>query len=805
MRLRKLFASLVRYHFFGSFAIVLLVVIAIGGQITDRRQFASSKLHKDVMERWGAPIEQPVPSVRYVESGTVFNTLKAMPFEAQTLSVDATMNYRKRGLTYFSGFDFAFRGQYRVKNTQGKDLDMVFVFPINIEKNKVLLSDFEFLVNEHPTPIDLSERSDKLVWTGRLTQNAEQKFEIRFKGRGLDAFSYRLDPNLPVRNLKFDFTIQGGDNYDYAHGVVPAQSVVPQENGVRLTWRYDALESGVPMGVILPSVKAVDNLIGTMVLRSWATFLLFFAGFVALSIYYERRPRIYESYLVAASYGFFFVLTAYLSAYTHFLVAYALSTLIIAGLLCLYMGSTMGGRSWRWALGLIAAFLTIPTAAVICEGYTGLIYTLEILAGLAALMLLTAKPKFKTTVDRVLSTGTGGALLLALSMLPQPASAQSSATLPLSEVIELHRAKAQKTEAPQPPILATLNKLHLTGRLLDDAVDLRVAAQVAVLSDGHWVKVPLLKVHEQSNVSALPKLPEGTDGVMLIDDGNLCFLTNKKGLYSLEFSMLERAARKSGQRLARIEYPKATSAELLLIHDEGLFNLATEGGLKEAEGIRLYPQGRSFSLRWSRRKDAKATPLVVERPPVDSIITSARSTVVSTLEGAQITRVRYDLRFEGTKPISVTIPDSTSVEKVYLNGVATPFKVQGEKLDLEVSPARAGDQSGKLEVLLRTPLKTFDLSGKLNFVVPQISWPINELFVDVYLPQVFNYTWQGGSLAPKTSDPDDSFTYKMPTPGTRLSFHQYLITNSSPNVSIRYTINLEGQYFGGRSSGGQRR
>ena len=55
--------------------------------------------------------------------------------------------------------------------------------------------------------------------------------------------------------------------------------------------------------------------------------------------------------------------------------------------------------------GLIAALLFLPTLAVILQNYTGLIYSLEILAGLALVMAFTTRPtsaspmKARTTSD----------------------------------------------------------------------------------------------------------------------------------------------------------------------------------------------------------------------------------------------------------------------------------------------------------------------------------------------------------------------------------------------------------------------
>ena len=106
-----------------------------------------SELRQDVMERWGAPITQPAPSVRYVESGSVFNTLQALPLDRQAITLDADMNYRKRGLVYFSGFEFRFRGLYGISNPEPHAIDVVFVFHVHAEKNRILLSDRTFLIN----------------------------------------------------------------------------------------------------------------------------------------------------------------------------------------------------------------------------------------------------------------------------------------------------------------------------------------------------------------------------------------------------------------------------------------------------------------------------------------------------------------------------------------------------------------------------------------------------------------------------------------------------------------------------------
>ena len=44
---------------------------------------------EDVEKRWGAPVVQPAPSLRYARSGTVFTELESLPFDNQHVQVQA--------------------------------------------------------------------------------------------------------------------------------------------------------------------------------------------------------------------------------------------------------------------------------------------------------------------------------------------------------------------------------------------------------------------------------------------------------------------------------------------------------------------------------------------------------------------------------------------------------------------------------------------------------------------------------------------------------------------------------------------
>ncbi|TQF14567.1 hypothetical protein FJV41_18130 [Myxococcus llanfairpwllgwyngyllgogerychwyrndrobwllllantysiliogogogochensis] len=403
--IRRAFRWLVAHHVFGSLFIVIFATAVIAGQVADRADFANSELAAGVEDRWGAPVVQPAPSLRFVHSGTIFTELKPLAFDRQHVEVLAKMNYRKRGLRYFSGFDFNLGAEYAVVNREGHDIDVAFIFPMEMDKSQVLLSELQFLVDGQEASLDLGDSGNRLVWTGRIAKGATARFVIRYRARGLDSFIYKLDPALSARDVRLHFAVEGGDNYDYPGGVLSASSVQTGSDTVTLDWAFQSLESGVNLGVILPSEKTFDSMVSRMASRAWVPFLALVALLAALGMRHKRQLALHEAYLLAAVYGFFFVLLAYLAAFMNFYGAYVLSALGLGAAVVAYARWLFPKERMAVLAGLWAATLLVPTGAVILEGYTGLIYTLEILAGLLGLMVLSTRSSVRAFLSDLSQPG----------------------------------------------------------------------------------------------------------------------------------------------------------------------------------------------------------------------------------------------------------------------------------------------------------------------------------------------------------------------------------------------------------------
>jgi hypothetical protein len=375
----------------GGLVIVWTATLVISVQVESRDDFATSELASGVEERWGAPVDQPAPSVRAVPSGTVFTSLEPLPLARQHVVVDASMNYRKRGLRSFSGFDFDFTGQYLVENPKPGAIDVAFVFPIEMNKAQVLMSDLQFLVDGAPAPLELGDERNRLVWTGRIDAGKSRAFTIRYRARGLDSFTYRLDPSLPARDVSLHVGVVGGDNFDYPAGVLSASAVIRSKDSLGLDWRFSTLESGVSLGVVLPSLQSWDRVIATMSRRAWFPFLGLLAALFALGVKHRRPLAFYETLLVASVFGFTFVVVAYLAALTTFEVAWPAAVIGLGAAFTAWMARLMPQERPRTFAWLWLAAMGVPTLAVVAQGYTGVIYTAELLVGLIGTLVLSTR------------------------------------------------------------------------------------------------------------------------------------------------------------------------------------------------------------------------------------------------------------------------------------------------------------------------------------------------------------------------------------------------------------------------------
>ncbi|MBX2799499.1 MAG: hypothetical protein KTR31_17620 [Myxococcales bacterium] len=360
-----------------------------------------------------------------------------------------------------------------------------------------------------------------------------------------------------------------------------------------------------------------------------------------------------------------------------------------------------------------------------------------------------------------------------------------TANIPVEQLLELHD---KEPETPRAPVAGVLDQLTLSGRLLDDALEVQVAASVSILEGEGWTQVPLLDVGPRVALVDVPSL----EGAWLaVVDGTLTLVANKAATHSFQFELSVVPRRAGARRDARLQVRPATAAAMTLDFDPSLVKLLSSEG---ASGRALRPRAGAFEVAW-RSTGAPADQVRMERPVIEPQVQRAHSSVVSTLEGTWLVRTRYELRFEGQRELTLSWPADHVLQRVYVNGAPVVVSEANDAVTLAVSPARSGGNEGSVELVLAGEREGYLLQGTLDLELPRSSWPVSEWSCDTHLPEVFNYAWKGGSMQQAEGGESPTFAFTMPTPGKATRWRQELVFGTPPSLRIGYTVDLEGSYF----------
>ncbi|NMO19554.1 hypothetical protein HPC49_18780 [Pyxidicoccus fallax] len=373
-----------------------------------------------------------------------------------------------------------------------------------------------------------------------------------------------------------------------------------------------------------------------------------------------------------------------------------------------------------------------------------------------------------------------------------PASTPSgSATVPLDQIISLY---AQRDSAPStPPPMEAMVKSQLKGRLSSDALFVDGQFDVEVLADKRWTQVRLLQLDADTYPSELPTLDDATVGVV---DGYLCLLTRKAGRYTFEVSLSVRSPGTGSERRAQLRFaPGVAPVPLALEADTSAFTLMEPLPASGGESYSVYPVQGALRVGWRTAVAQVAQSQKPQvRPPLEPRIAEATASWVSTLEGRATLRVSYALSLDREQPLELELPEGHRLERITLNSIPVPVETQEGTLKLKVAPARLGETSGALEVVLTRDLGVFHLSGRLKLALPRVSWPVAELRARAHFPAVFNYRREGGSLEQVETAASASGS-EAGLPGKELQFRQYLVAASAPTLELGYSVDISESYF----------
>jgi len=365
----------------------------LGASIMVRTNSGYTQLNQRVEDLWGSAHYQKAPVVVLKTIHMVGNkeqeVLTPVELESSNIQVSLNLQYRRKGLLWYSTYDVDFNGDYPFKSPLNEPAEgtVTFYFPAS----STIYDGFNFRVGE----MDISPNADNAYDGIKAVMNvpaaSEVPIHIAYKSRGLDRWVYSFSDGITtVRNFSLK-AITDFREYDFPQQTISASARTPSNDGWTLEWTFNNLVSDFDIGVQMPAKLNPGPLASRMSYFAPVSLLFFFTTLIVLGAVGNKNLHPMHYFFLGASFFSFHILFAYLVDHLLLELAFIIAALVSITLVASYLYRAAGGRFAIWAGIAQLVFLVLFSYAFFFEGYTGLVITIGAILTLAIMMQLTAK------------------------------------------------------------------------------------------------------------------------------------------------------------------------------------------------------------------------------------------------------------------------------------------------------------------------------------------------------------------------------------------------------------------------------
>lgn len=389
-------------------ALILLctsIAWAILGSTIFMRTYNSDSASKSrVASSWGTPQGQSPPSVGYAQI-TEENVTTAengasvtrraqtqkwilFPVEKSRVNADLNIDYRKKGLLWYSTYKVKFSGTYDFRNSSDAAQDVRFT--LHLPADQAVYDGLSFSINGTPVTVQHAKSEAYAVFPMKSGETAI--LSVAYNSQGLDRWSY--DFGEGVTEMK-DFELHMHTNFrdfDILENALSPTKETLEGPGWDLDWKYDNLLSGYRIGIELPQKLQPGPLAGRISYFAPVSLLFFFfVIFVFTTVQgIELHPMNY--FFMACAFFSFHLLMAYLVDHLSIHLAFIICSNVSVFLLVSYLRLVVGLRFAAVEAGLAQfVYLVLFSYAFFFDGYTGLSITIGAILTLFVVMQMTAR------------------------------------------------------------------------------------------------------------------------------------------------------------------------------------------------------------------------------------------------------------------------------------------------------------------------------------------------------------------------------------------------------------------------------
>jgi inner membrane protein involved in colicin E2 resistance len=370
-----------------------------------RTDQVDKRLHEEVASVWGSPQEQTPPTATYtiqttkkvqttLPDGKVAEHIETVPSEVvlplngTDAEVGLNLDYRQKGLLWYSLYRVAFAGTFTFHNTSSNTEKATFRFKFPAQQ--AIYDDFVMSVNDSPLPA--SNEGGMAVATASVPAGADVHLRVSYRSQGLDSWYYSFGGSVEqVRKFRLHM-ITDFKQIDFPENTLPATEKHATSNGWDLTWAYNNLVSGFRIGMPMPQKLQPGPLAGQISL--FAPVSLFFFFFLMFIITIMRGIEVHPMnyFFLAGAFFAFHLLLAYTVDLISLHLAFIVCSLVSMFLVISYLRLVVGIRFAAVEAGLAQfVYLVLFSYAFFFKGLTGLTITIGAIVTLFVVMQMTGR------------------------------------------------------------------------------------------------------------------------------------------------------------------------------------------------------------------------------------------------------------------------------------------------------------------------------------------------------------------------------------------------------------------------------
>jgi inner membrane protein involved in colicin E2 resistance len=403
-------------------AIVLILVCTsvawaiLGTTIFARTESAGSSLYGRVASSWGSPLEQGPPEIKYVwlenhivtaeENGKKTTheekreASKRVDLDSSRINADFHIDYRQKGLLWFSTYRVAFGGEYAFRNPTLTE--QTFEFRLPLPAQEAVYDGLALYLDNKPLPLAIG--GNAVTARVIIPAGAQGLLKATYHSQGQRNWRYRLGSKNTASNeqngaqqvsqandfhmlLRTDFS-----GFDFPENSLSPTTKHQTVNGWDLQWDYQNLISGFDIALKMPERLQPGPLAGEISYFAPVSLLFFFFIIFIVSTLrgIDLHPMNY--FFLAGSFFAFHLLLAYLADHISIHLAFAISSAVSILLVVSYLRLVVNLRFALLDAGLAQLiYLVLFSYAFFFEGYTGLAFTVGAILTLFVVMQMTGR------------------------------------------------------------------------------------------------------------------------------------------------------------------------------------------------------------------------------------------------------------------------------------------------------------------------------------------------------------------------------------------------------------------------------